>query len=191
VEAEMTKFKFLLFIAVLAGFAARAHAGLNDGKAAYDRGDYATAYKEFKPLAEHGDAEAQWRLGLMYAYGQGVTQDNAKAIKWYRKIYEECKPLAEHGDAKAQFWFGVLYYKGHGVVQDYAEAAKWYRKAAEQGDIKAQGALGMMYLWGEGVPQVPQDDAEGIKWLRKAAEQGGIVGLNFSLGRHMHRAITV
>jgi hypothetical protein len=71
----MIRFKFLFFIAVLVGFAALAHAGFDDGKAAYDRGDYATAYKEFKAVAERGDALAQFNLGLMYEHGWGVSQD--------------------------------------------------------------------------------------------------------------------
>ena len=69
----MTKFKFLLFVAVLVGFAAPAYAGFDEGMAAYDRGDYARAYKEFKPLAEQGDADAQFYLGVMYDYGRGVS----------------------------------------------------------------------------------------------------------------------
>ena len=63
-EAQMTRFKFLLFAALLIGFAALAHAGFDDGKAAYHRGDYATAYKGFKPLAEQGDTHAQF-LGFI------------------------------------------------------------------------------------------------------------------------------
>jgi len=55
--AKMKRFKFLLFAAVLAGFTALAYAGFDDGKATYDRGDFATAYKEFKLLAEQWDAE--------------------------------------------------------------------------------------------------------------------------------------
>ena len=51
----MKRFKYLLITALLAGFCAPAYAGFDSGKAAYDRGDYARAYKEFKPLAERGD----------------------------------------------------------------------------------------------------------------------------------------
>ncbi len=52
------------------------------GKEAYNRGDYATALKEWRPLAEQGKADAQLGLGAMYALGQGVPQDYAEAIKW-------------------------------------------------------------------------------------------------------------
>ena len=98
----MTRFKLLLFVAVLVGFAAPAYAGYNEGKAAYDRGDYAKAYKEFKPLAEHGDADAQGYMGEMYYLGHGVPQSYVKAVKWYRKA-------AEQGDDEAQFELGLAY----------------------------------------------------------------------------------
>ena len=62
----------------------------------------------------------------MYDKGQGVPQDYAEAVKWYRLA-------AEQGDADAQYNLGVMYDNGQGVPQDYAEAVKWYRLAAEQG----------------------------------------------------------
>ena len=61
-----------------------AQAGFGEGLAAYERGDYATALKEWRPLAEQGDAGAQKNLGWMYYSGQGVPQDYAAAVKWYR-----------------------------------------------------------------------------------------------------------
>jgi len=79
-----------------------------------------------KAQAEKGDVEAQSDLGLMYAIGQGVSQDYTEALKWYRKA-------AEQGDALALYNLGVMYHEGHGVPQDDAEADKWFRKAAEQG----------------------------------------------------------
>ncbi len=57
-----------------------ARAGFDEGVAAYGRGDYATALKEFRPLAEQGDADGQFNLGLMYELGRGVTQDYAEAV---------------------------------------------------------------------------------------------------------------
>ena len=103
-----------------------AWAGFEEGVNAYKKGDYATALREWRPLAKQGDARDQFNLGLMYDKGVGVTQDYAEAVKWYRKA-------AEQGDARAQHNLGFMYVKGQGVTQDYAEAAKWYRKAAEQG----------------------------------------------------------
>ncbi len=116
------------------------------GVAAYNRGDYATALREWRPLAKQGYAEAQSNLGVMYDIGHGVPQDYAEAVKWYRKA-------AEQGYAEAQHNLGRMYVKGLSVPQDYARAAKWYRKAAEQGVADAQHYLGVMYDKGLGVPQ--------------------------------------
>ena len=82
--------------------------------------------------------DAQYNLGLMYDNGEGVPQDYAEAVKWYRLA-------AEQGHAKAQYNLGLMYDNGEGVPQDYAEAVKWYRLAAEQGDAAAQTNLGCMY----------------------------------------------
>ncbi len=92
------------------------------GYVAYQRGDYATALREWRPLAEQGDASAQTNLGFMYENGQGVPQDYGEAMKWYRRA-------AEQGNIKAQFDLGVMYANGLGVPQDDTEAIKWYRKA--------------------------------------------------------------
>jgi TPR repeat protein len=116
------------------------------GLAAYNRGDYATALKHWRPLAEQGDAWAQNNLGVMYAKGRGVPQDDKEAIRWFRKA-------AEQGNANAQAALGVMYEEGRGVPQDFKEAIRWFRKAAEQGDAGAQAMLGIMYEGGRGVPQ--------------------------------------
>ncbi len=73
---------------------------LNKGWDAYEAGDYATALQEFRPLAEQGNAYAQYNLGIMYEIGQGVPQDYAEAVKWYRLA-------AEQGDAYAQTILGL------------------------------------------------------------------------------------
>ena len=93
--------------------------------AAYQRGDYATALREWRPLAEQGYADAQFNLGVMYDEGRGVPQDDAEAVKWYRKA-------AEQGDAGAQYNLGVMYGNGLGVPQDYAQAHMWYNLAASR-----------------------------------------------------------
>ena len=72
------------------------------------------------------DAEAQNNLGYAYEKGEGVEQDYAQAVFWYRKA-------AEQGYAMAQNNMGIMYDNGRGVDQDYDQAVNWYRKAAEQG----------------------------------------------------------
>jgi len=93
--------------------------------------------------AEAGDAEAQSELGMIYAKGQGVTQDFSEAAKWIRKA-------AEQGVAQAQYNLGGMYSSGQGVVQDYVEAVRWYGKAAEQGIAQARHELGVMFDKGLG-----------------------------------------
>jgi TPR repeat protein len=133
-----------------------------DGIAAYDRRDYATALRLLRPLANQGDAVAQDYLGQMYFIGAGVRMDPAEAAKWFRKA-------AEQGYAPGLRHVGDLYMFGQSVRMDPAEAAKWYLKAAEQGDASAQGSLGLLYWFGRG--GVQRDYAESAKWYRKAAEQ--------------------
>jgi TPR repeat protein len=98
----------------------------DDGVAAYNRGDYETAVRLLRPLAEQGDARAQLHLGTMYFLGNGVPQDYAEAEKWYRKA-------AEQGDAAAQYNLGLMYYEGNGVPLDYILVHMWLNLAAAQG----------------------------------------------------------
>lgn len=95
------------------------------GMEAYWEGDYAAALQEFRPLAEQGDATAQYNLGLMYYDGEGVPQDYAEAVKWYRLAAEQGRALAQHN-------LGVMYDKGQGVPQDYVQAHMWFNLAASR-----------------------------------------------------------
>ena len=106
-----------------------------DAVAAYARGDYAAALRLLRPLADQGDAQAQYNLGALYDNGQGVPQNYAEAMKWYRKA-------ADQGDDRDQNNLATMYVKGQGVPQNYAEAMKWYRKAADQGNARAEQNLG-------------------------------------------------
>jgi len=95
-----------LALAVLLMVAALpASAGFKEGVAAYKRGDYRTALRDWRPLAEQGHAKAQAWLGFMYLTGQGVTKNYREAIKWYRKA-------AEQGYAAAQYNLGLMYKNG-------------------------------------------------------------------------------
>ena len=127
---------------------------------------------ELRAKAEQGDAKAQVVLGANYAEGNGVSQSNTEAVKWFRKS-------AEQGLAEAQFALGGCYLEGKGISKNETEAAKWFRKSAEQGFAAAQLYLGMCYWGGLGV--VP-DKAEARKWLQKAADQGNERAYGFLLG---------
>ena len=100
------------------------------GVAAYNAKDYATALKEWRPLAEKGDASAQYNLGLMYGNGQGVTQDYKEAVRVYLLA-------AAQGDARAQNNLGFLYGYGQGVIQDNVYSHMWMNIAASRGEEKA------------------------------------------------------
>lgn len=147
------------------------------GVAALERQDYATARRIFRALAEQGQADAQYALGVTYEQGEGVPQDDTLAVSWYRKA-------AEQGDASGQRALGFMYFNGRGVPQDHAAALNWYRKAAEQGEAEAQNAIGHMYS--EGLGGVSQDYAAALSWYRKAAEQG-VARAQFTLGWRYRR----
>jgi len=103
----------------------------NKGLKAYNAMDYATAIKEWKPLAEQGYAKAQYNLGLMYKNGNGVLKDATEAVKWYRLA-------AEQGDAQAQRNLGHMSSNGNGVLKDNLTAHMWYNIASANGS-KAAG----------------------------------------------------
>ena len=101
------------------------------GLDACEHGDYATAVKEWRALAEQGDVIAQFDLGHMYQLGEGVQQDFVQA----RSLYEQA---AAKGHSRAQRHLGSLFATGRGVPQDYHKALFWYRRAADQKDATAQ-----------------------------------------------------
>ncbi len=123
----MRLLKLLLLILVVCAAGPAVAGPFEDGAAAYAKGDYGTALRLWRPLAEQGDARAQYNLGLMYTNGLGVPQDDATAVSWYRKA-------AEQGFAEAQFNLGSMYYGGKGVPQDYVQAHMWFNLAAARFD---------------------------------------------------------
>jgi uncharacterized protein len=150
------------------GFAGSVAAGpFEDATAAYKKGDYATALRLWRPLADQGNANAQGHLGSMYALGLGVPENDAAAVGWFRKA-------ADQGDAFAQRALGSHYRYGSGVSRDYGAAVSWYRKAADQGDAFAQSDLALMYFNGQGVPK---DYAAALSWARRAADRGNVSAL--------------
>ncbi len=126
--------KFLLHIPLLIGLLLVPALGWADFQAGVDaseRGDYETALKEFRPLANKGDKRAQTILGEMHLLGIGVPRNYEEAGKWYRLA-------ALQGVSQAQYWLGALYYDRLGESENYPEAMKWYKLAANQGHSDAQ-----------------------------------------------------
>jgi len=120
----MRTFFAVLLVAVLA-----THANAQNFKVgldAYDRGDFETALKEWRPLAERGDARAQFNLGIMHFNAQSVPHDPIKTVEWYRAA-------AEQGYGPAQVSLAFMYETGQGVLQNFIEAYKWLTLAAQNG----------------------------------------------------------
>ena len=137
-------------------------ADMEEALEAAHSGDYRTAFAEWLPLAENGDAAASYNLGQLYRTGRGVTRDYARAAYWYRAAAERLHAPAQHNLA-------ILYERGLGVPIDYGEARHWYRRAAEQGHGPAQFNLAVMYSIGQGVTR---DLVQAHMWYGLAASQG-------------------
>jgi TPR repeat protein len=153
-------FSRLILAVVLLAACGGARADFQEGLEAYNSGNYLYAFDEFRALALNGDAAAQYRLGVMYAKGQGVPQDDKKAASWYLKA-------AIQDDTRAQFAIAEMYAKGQGVPQNNKQAATWYLEAADHGFPKAQYNVGLMYAKGQGVPQ---NFIQAYKWLSLAGD---------------------
>lgn len=123
--------------------------------------DYIELAKKLLSLAQNGNVQALYQLGVLFNDGKGVPKDYSKAAQCYRKA-------AEHGHQKAQLYLGLLYQNGRGVEQDYRQAAQWLTKSAEQGEQKAQYFLGVLYYRGLGVEQ---DNELAEHWLKLSAQQ--------------------
>jgi TPR repeat protein len=131
------------------------------------------ALKALRQAAKNGNAEAQFRLGMMYANGEGVDLDHARAS-------ELLLAAAKQRHTSAQMTLGWMYANGYGVDRDEERARTWYLRAAEQGDVKAQYTLGTMYRFGQ--MGVDKDGEQAVHWYLKAADQG-LAAAQFALGR--------
>lgn len=118
---------------------------------------------EIEKAAENGEAEAQFKLGALYANGKGVQQDGRIAAQWLRKA-------ARQNHSAAQTLLGWCYAGGNGVSENAAEALEWYGKAADQGDTDAMCSLADLLL--EGRPGVERNVKSALGWYEKAANLG-------------------
>lgn len=153
-----------------------ARADFEAGVAAARAGDYATALREWRPLAAGGHRDAQFNVGLAYENGFGVDADAAQAARWYRRA-------AEQDDRTAQAYLAEMYAKGLGVPRDDIEALRWYRTAAERGHAASQYNVGLFYAMGRGVEP---SDVQAVAWITVSHENGAPqTGLLDTLRRHM------
>lgn len=154
----------IAFLMLLLGLVPPAAAGeLEEAVAAAHRGDYTAALERLSPMAEQGDARAQFDIGFMHAYGWSFRRSPTEATAWYRNA-------AEQGLAIAQHFLGLAYVNGDGVRPDDEEAARWFGRAAAQGFASSQYLLGLMLLDGRGLQQ---DVVQGYAWI-VIAGQGGV-----------------
>lgn len=156
---------------LLITLSAQVWAGFEEGEAAFVRGDYTEAHREWMPLAVEGDARAQWGVAHLYLLGLGVMQDVAVSAQWAKKS-------ADQGYVEGLSLLADLYQRGVGVPQDLPKAMELRKRAADTGDALAQYNLALAYLRGE----VIQKDANAaIELLRSAASQN-FQGAMFNLG---------
>lgn len=125
----MLRFPISLFAAAFAiglVFAAGpAGADFEDGLVAARKGAFEQALEEFLPLAKRGHSEAQYVLGQMYYFGQGVPQNFATSVQWFTRS-------AEGGWAAAQHDLAVMLQQGQGAKENLTQAYVWFGLAAEQ-----------------------------------------------------------
>ena len=170
-----------LFVLLIAGsIAAFTHAGVIEGKSAFKRNDFPTAFREFKSAAELGQAEAQYRLGILYEQGLGTEQSYANAHKAFELA-------ADQGFVPAQTSLGFLFLHGKGGERGQGKVMQWNRLAANQGSVRAQVNLGYVFLGGT---DTPKNFSEAVIWFRTAAEQGDADG-QFNLGYAYDNSIGV
>jgi tetratricopeptide (TPR) repeat protein len=128
----------LIFLSFSTSFA-----GTDEGVAAYDRGDFKDALREFRMSAAQGDPRAQYNLGVMYRSGKGVALDYEEADRWYRNA-------AELGHVGAQFSLGLMYQegyvgkmfvKGQGMRNNYVKALMWFNISASNGHKRSKESM--------------------------------------------------
>ncbi len=141
--------------------------------------DYAKALEWWRESAEHGNANAQYKVGICYGNGYGIERNDSLALEWLEKAAPGLTKLALQENADAQYHLGYCYEYGNGKELNDSLAKVWYSKAvpgltklAEQDNAVAQYLLGYCYDFGKGAAE---DKQEAAKWYRKAAEQGHAV----------------
>jgi len=117
-----------------------ANADFNDGLIAFENQDFRLAAKEWKPLAEKGDAKSQQNLGILYFNGKGVLKDYKKAVNLLQNA-------ANQGEAEAQFILGKIYIDGDGVPKSLKTAKIWVEMAFENEFDGAEALWNDNKLW--------------------------------------------
>lgn len=158
--ARFVLFALWLMLIAVSPVGLAAGANFDAGVTAFRAGNYDGARRNWAPLAEAGQPQAQFNLALLYSNGLGVARTPNTARRWFTAA-------ADQGNVQAQYNLALMLQLGDGVERDIAAARRWYEQAARQGLASAQNNLGLMYLEGQGLPA---DPARAIRWLKRAAE---------------------
>jgi cell division septation protein DedD len=124
----------------------------------WQRGNYANAVAIWRPLAEAGDANAQFNLGQAYRLGRGMPTNVSESRKWFERA-------AVQGHVDAETTLGLLLFQ----TDDQANALKWLKQAADQDEPRAMLVYGTALYNGTGVTQ---DPVLGYAYVRRSAAQG-------------------
>lgn len=135
---------------------------LKEADEAARAGQFDKAADIYKGLADSGDAQAQFNLGVLTENGNGVTQNTEESVRLYRSAAEQGLPVA-------QYAFGAALWFGRGVARNREEAVVWYKRAAEQDFATAQYNLAFAYALGDGTPV---DMVQAHVWFTLAARHG-------------------
>jgi len=131
---------------------------VKSGIEAWQRADYSGAVAIWRPLAEKGDADAQFNLGQAYRLGRGVPTNLAAAKTWFERA-------ANQGHIDAETTLGLLLFQNN----DQAEGLKWLKRASEKGEPRAMLVYGTALVNGDGVTQ---DPVLGYAYVSRSAAQG-------------------
>jgi TPR repeat protein len=155
-------------------------ADINQITDALKKGDFSLVKSDLIPLAESGDARAQFNLGVSYKFGNGVEKDLQKSYHWTLKA-------AENGETRAEVNLASMYVDGAGTPRNVPTAIGWYEKAAAAGDVNAELALAKIYRDGIGGKV---DYAKAFEYYSTAADKGSSEA-RFNLAGFYHYGLGV
>ena len=163
-----------IFIALLVIFQSgpAATATFENGISAFKRGDNGAALKIWEELAENGDRDAQFNVGILHAHGTGFETDRTVAFHWLQRA-------AKQGDVVAAYNLGVLFADDATGSPDYESAVRWYEVATSAGHADAMGRLAILLANGRGVER---DLSRAARLTSEASETEcfmGQIGNNF------------
>jgi TPR repeat protein len=129
----------------------------------HDRNVQAKSLADLRTLADRGDAEAQYQMGVRYDEGDSVPKDDAQAVQWFQHA-------AEQGQVDAQAHLGAYYWAGRGVPEDLSKAYMWSMIAVAGGDENSKSRLeGLASQMTRAQVSAARQQAE--EWIRIHSQQ--------------------